>query len=300
MKRKVLNLVVLACVCMCMGLTGCFVTTSKYRLKSAEADKNKADADQLNKKLTEVTNEKKNLETELTNVKKSLSDMEANNKDLLNTLEAKKSEKDKIIADLTRTKQDLEAKINDLNQQLDVISKEKEQAIKEKEEAVAKVKNTYDSLVKSMESEIQKGEILITQLQDKLTVNLVDKILFSSGEAVVKKDGQKVLERVGEILKKIEDKQILIEGHTDNVPIGKDLESKFPTNWELSSARATNVARYLIDKVGIDPSRISVAGYADQRPIDSNTTPEGKARNRRIEIVLIPLDVNRVVVPAVK
>lgn len=281
----------------CAGLTGCFVTTKKYNLKNEEALQTKAAADELDRKLAAATDEKQKLDAEMVVVKKNLEDMGENNKNLLSTLEAKKTEKDKMIADLTRSKQSLESQKVDLESQVSTLNQKMDAISREKEAAIANLKITYDNLVKDMETEIKGGEILITQLQDKLSVNLVDKILFSSGESIVKKDGQKILTRVGDILKKIENKQIRIEGHTDNVPIGKELEYRFPTNWELSSARATNVARYLIEKVGIDPKRISVVGYADQRPIGVNTTVAGRSRNRRIEIVLIPIDIDRVVVP---
>jgi chemotaxis protein MotB len=118
---------------------------------------------------------------------------------------------------------------------------------------------------------------------------MVEKILFDSGKADIKTNGKKVLDRVAEILKTITDKQIRIEGHTDNVPIGATLAEKFPTNWELSTARATTVARYLQEK-GVSPAVLNAAGYSEYKPVESNETDEGKAKNRRIEIVLIPLD----------
>lgn len=209
------------------------------------------EADALSKKLSAVN-------VEMEGVKKNLATT-------LTALKATATEKDKIIADLTAAKQ-------------------------EKEESVAKLKNTYENLVNDMKKEIKQGEILITQLQDKLTVNLVDKIIFDSGQSIVKENGRKILDRVGAILKKIDDKQIRIEGHTDNVPIGPEIKDRFPTNWELSTARATNVARYLIDKVGINPNLVSVTGYADQRPVATNDTEESRAKNRRIEIVLVPIE----------
>ncbi len=83
-----------------------------------------------------------------------------------------------------------------------------------------------------------------------------------------------------------------MEGHTDNVPIGPAIIDKFPTNWELSTARATTVVRYLQER-GVNPGYLSAEGYSEYRPVAPNDTEEGKSKNRRIEIVLIPLDVNR-------
>jgi chemotaxis protein MotB len=148
--------------------------------------------------------------------------------------------------------------------------------------------------VKELEGEIKKGEIKVTQVRDKLSVNLVEKILFDSGSVEIKPEGLKVLDRVGEILKNVKDKQINVEGYTDNVPIGSKLANKFPTNWELSAARAVNIVRYLEDKVKLDPKLLSASGFAMNRPVASNDSKEGKAQNRRIEIVLLPQDIDQV------
>jgi chemotaxis protein MotB len=176
------------------------------------------------------------------------------------------------------------------------LSEEKQRTLQEKELAIAKMKQTYDSLVSELNDEIKKGEIAVTQLRDKLSLSMVDKILFDSGSADIKKNGKAVLDRVAEILGTITDKQIRIEGHTDNVPIGPVLAIKFPTNWELSTARSTTVVRYLQEK-GVDPRFLSATGYSEYRPVESNESDEGKAKNRRIEIVLIPLDEDRITSP---
>ncbi|MBI5559879.1 MAG: OmpA family protein [Deltaproteobacteria bacterium] len=164
----------------------------------------------------------------------------------------------------------------------------------EKEKEISDVRNTYENLVKEMKSEIEKGDIRITQAIDRLSVNMVEKILFDSGKAELRPGGLTVIKRVGDILKKASDKQIRVEGHTDNVQIGARIRERYPTNWELSTTRATNVVRYLEDKVGVDPRLLSAAGFADKKPVAANDTVEGRAQNRRIEIVLLPLDVDRV------
>ena len=207
--------------------------------------------------------------------------LEQENKRLLDALDATKSEKSKMIADLTKQKQELE--------------KEKEEVAKEKEVKISELNETYDKLTKELKSEVKLGEVKITQLQDKLSVKLVEKILFKSGQAEIKKEGLAILSKVGDILKKVEGKGIRIEGHTDNVPIGPDLKSKYPSNWHLSTARAINVAIYLQYGVGIAPEFLSVAGYSSYRPIAENKTVQGRAHNRRIEIVLVPMGIERVV-----
>ncbi|MBX9659942.1 MAG: flagellar motor protein MotB, partial [Nitrospiraceae bacterium] len=114
------------------------------------------------------------------------------------------------------------------------------------------------------------------------------------GQAQVKPAGVKVLKQVGDVLNKITDKQIRIEGHTDNVPISTKLQDKFKTNWELSTARATNVVRYLIDQGGVGRQHMSAVGYAETRPIAPNETEQGRSANRRIEIVLHPKDLSKI------
>jgi chemotaxis protein MotB len=117
---------------------------------------------------------------------------------------------------------------------------------------------------------------------------MIDKILFPSGEAEITSEGIAVLERVGKILKNTEGKMIRVEGHTDNVPIHPNLQDKFPTNWELSTARATNVVRFLEETVGINGVRLHAVGMSEYHPVASNATAAGRSQNRRIEINLLP------------
>ena len=140
-----------------------------------------------------------------------------------------------------------------------------------------------------MSAEIDDNQVQITQMADKLKVSIVDKILFASGESEISPEGLKVLKRVGDILKKSADKIVRVEGHTDNIPIKGRLQKKFPTNWELSTARATNVVRFLQDEVGMVPERLESVGMGEYHPVSENETKEGRAQNRRIEIMLLPL-----------
>ena len=133
--------------------------------------------------------------------------------------------------------------------------------------------------------------IAIQQIGDRMRINLdelVDHIEFDSGEATLKPEGLRILKQVSEILKGVPDKHFRVEGHADNVPIGPSLKEKFPSNWELSKARATGVVRYLIQEGGLDSASLSAVGYGDTRPVASNDTEEGRSANRRIEIVLLP------------
>ena len=160
----------------------------------------------------------------------------------------------------------------------------------EKEAEIKRLTGTYQDLEASLRSEIAKGDIKIKQVRDRLTINVVDRILFDSGSAKIKPEGIKVMKTVGEVLKKVTDKQIRIDGHTDNVPISARLKERFPSNWELSTSRATSVVRYLVDEAGIAPEVLTAAGHADTQPVAANDTEDGRMHNRRIEIALYPRD----------
>ena len=179
----------------------------------------------------------------------------------------------------------------DLRTKIEVLQSKTRDLERQKEEEGLVMKGTYENLLENMKSEIDRGKITITQLRGKLKVNMLDEILFDSGETTINPQGIKVLKRVGNILLNVKDKAINIEGHTDNVPIGAELRKKYPTNWELSVVRATNVARYLQEKSGINPTLLSATGYGEYKPVASNETEEGKAKNRRIEIVLVPKEI---------
>jgi chemotaxis protein MotB len=131
--------------------------------------------------------------------------------------------------------------------------------------------------------------VTISELKGKLTVNMEAAILFDSGKADVKADGLLILQKMVDTLKAVKDKAIRIEGHTDNVLISGVLTRVFPTNWELSAARAINVTKYL-QQQGLDPSILSAAAFGEFKPVADNTTMEGRAKNRRIEITLVSKD----------
>jgi chemotaxis protein MotB len=153
---------------------------------------------------------------------------------------------------------------------------------------LAQLKGTADKLQEQMHDEISKGDVRLTESGGKLRVDLVDKLLFESGESTISKRGEGVLARVGAVLAQIDDKTIQVSGHTDNLPLGDKLTAQFPTNWELSAARAVTVVRFLVDKANVPPQRLVASSYGEWSPVASNKTPSGRARNRRIEILLTP------------
>lgn len=150
------------------------------------------------------------------------------------------------------------------------------------------MKGAYDRLVASLQTEISQKEIALHQAKEQLTVTSLDRILFPSGQATLTPEGEQVIENVGAVLVKIEGWRILIEGHTDNVPIGAVLSARFPTNWELSAARATEVVKYLVTHAQLSASQLSAVGRADTAPVADNTTEDERKLNRRIKIIVLP------------
>ena len=163
-----------------------------------------------------------------------------------------------------------------------------QQAVQEKDAELARLKATYEDIEQKLKSEIADGEIRLSQAEGRIQVDLVDKILFDSGEANLSPRGSEVLARLGTVLAKVENRSILVSGHTDDAPPSQRLAATYPTNWELSVARAVNVVRFLGEQASVPPSRLVAAGHADTKPVASNANAKGRARNRRIEILLIP------------
>lgn len=151
---------------------------------------------------------------------------------------------------------------------------------------VQQLRSTYDGLVADLQSEVASGRVQIEQLRDGLNVKLAQAVLFPSGSARLGQEGEDVLGKVAKRLLELPHR-ILVQGHTDDVPISGRLAERYPTNWELAGARAASVVRILAER-GVPKERIAAVSLADTQPVASNGTAEGKAANRRIEIRLIP------------
>jgi chemotaxis protein MotB len=146
-------------------------------------------------------------------------------------------------------------------------------------------------LEERLAKEINDKQILLQQTSRGLIIAMTNDILFDSGKAKLKKSAHHVLDKIALVLKEnASDRDIGVEGHTDNVPIK---HSGWKSNWELSSARAASVLHYLIDDCSIAPNRLSAIGYGEYRPIDSNDTKEGRAKNRRVEIIILPKEMTK-------
>ncbi len=163
----------------------------------------------------------------------------------------------------------------------------KESELKAKEAKVVEQSNTYKQMQEAMKAELASKQVAIQELEGKLTLTMVESILFDSGKAVVKEEGVEALTRVAEVLKTTKDQDVIIAGHTDNVKISAKLTKKYPSNWELSASRAIAVVK-LLETNGVDPKILCASGFSEYRPVADNDTPEGKAKNRRMEIILMP------------
>ncbi|MCS6289835.1 MAG: OmpA family protein [Nitrospira sp.] len=190
-------------------------------------------------------------------------------------------DREKIVADLAAARQrasDLESELARRDQEMAALKG----ALDQHKTSLAEAK---DDLSKLLQAEVAKGNVTMKQLGDQLTLGLATTLLFDSGEATLKPGGADVLHRIGGVLKQYPDRSIHVAGHTDNVPIKGRLAKTYPTNLELSQARAES-ARQALTEGGMAPDKIEAKGHADSRPIASNSTAEGRQKNRRVEIVV--------------
>ena len=144
-----------------------------------------------------------------------------------------------------------------------------------------------DKLKSELSNLIEKhnygSSISVEQNERGITLHIMDEILFPSGSAVLNENSQVVLNKIADIIRKLPN-DIRVEGHTDNVPIKSSL---YPSNWHLSVARALNTAYYLIEKENLNPDKVSIVGYSEYQPVETNLTLTGRAKNRRVDIVII-------------
>src|SRR6266540_2715162 len=281
-------LVVLVLFCCSLPLSGC-VSMGRFEMKEKEAADLTKSLQELQQRHAELTRENTGLKGQVAKLTGELAGMKGERdrlagekKGLEESLKSTSDMKNRKIAELSQRVGELEKENAGLKEEIANLRKAKE-------EEVQKTSKTYEDMLEKMKSEISKGQVTISELKGKLTVNMLNAILFDSGKAEVKPEGLEVLQKVIDILKSVRDKAIRIEGHTDNVQIVGALAGKYPTNWELSAARAINVSRYL-QQQGIDPGALAAVAYGEFKPVAPNDTEEGKARNRRIEINLVPKD----------
>ncbi|HEY5658798.1 MAG TPA: OmpA family protein [Myxococcota bacterium] len=227
---------------------------------------------------------------------------------------------EKVVADLEGENDRLEAQLNDLQRSNRALDEERAQLLDEMEDMrqarealsrdvaklekskslltehlrareaqvqeLSRLKSSYSGLIADLESEVAAGQIEIEQLREGLRLNLAQDILFPSGSVRLNETGAVVLRKVAAQLREI-DQRVEVQGHTDDVPLSNSLAGRWGSNWELAAARAAQVVR-LFEAEGVDARRLSAVSFGSHAPVADNGTPEGRARNRRIEIRLIP------------
>ncbi len=208
-------------------------------------------------------------------------DLDKLRNELLAESDAHRKEIDALRADYERKIAELQRELSVLNDQMSDLKKLTD---KQKEE-LSRMEDQANELEKQLSEEIKKGDIKLKRFHDKLIINIDDRISFDSGKADLKQEIMSALEKITTILGNYPENKIIIEGHTDNVPIST---IKFRDNWQLSTERALSVLNYILREKRLNASRFSAAGYGQYNPIVPNDTPANRALNRRVDIVVVP------------
>ena len=253
-----------------------------------------AERDQLQQKNNDLKTQLAEAQTRIATISddsvskdQKISEMEVEHQQLMNriaTLDIGKAE-------LARLKDALKNQLGMTQSQIESLSMEttaKEELLRTKEEQINSMKKAYQELSKQFEQQIAEKEIKISNLENKLNIQLMDKILFASGKADITPDGNRVLKSLATELQKMNGFEISVIGHTDNKLLRPKLQKVFYDNLGLSVARASAVSRKL-RQMGVSPANLSATGYSMYRPVASNDTREGRQQNRRVEIMLEPL-----------
>lgn len=219
------------------------------------------------------------LQGQLEDARTSRSEMEAR----LADLDAQNSEMAERLRALGQNVEDLQGRRENLEEDL-AESRRALAELQERERQAQARLATFRQLLARFRSMIESGRLRVRIVRNRMVVELPEGVLFDSGRAEIKQEGHYALVEVAAVLKDLQNRDFQVAGHTDNIPIRT---RRFPSNWELSTSRAVAVAEFLIEQ-GVPANHVSAAGYSDTQPVASNDTPEGRAQNRRIEIVLLP------------
>ena len=245
-----------------VGGAGCGVDEQLYNAAVKDRDANK-------QKLTDTQSD---LDKEKAAHKKDVASRDAR----ITTLENKLTS---LGQDVTLYKDESDTKVNELEQ-----SKKREAELRKAQAQAEARAAQFRKLVTQFKALTDAGKLQVEIRENRMIVRLGDKILFDPGKTDLKPEGKDALTQVAAVLKDLPNRNYQVAGHTDNVPIKS---KRFRSNWDLSTARAVEVVNYMISS-GLDAKRLSAAGYADQSPVAPNDTPDNMAKNRRIEITLVP------------
>jgi chemotaxis protein MotB len=285
----------LACVCfVSLSFSSCIVSKKKYDAEKARADKEHGNAVELGQRLA-------NANELIRKANKTIADLNAEIAALKQSIEGLEGK----VAGLEDTKKKLNNTVADLNGRLDNLDYEKEKTnrqldktreqMAEQRRKMEQLQALLDQQQKATEalrkkitdalSGFNSDELTVTMKNGKVYISMMESLLFPSGSAEVNPKGKEALKKVATVLNTSKDINIDIEGHTDSLPIHT---AKFADNWALSTARATSIAHVLIDEYKVSPAKLIASGRSQYDPVAANSTPEGRSRNRRTEIILEP------------
>ena len=193
-----------------------------------------------------------------------------------------------VLQQRNRVLLDENGRLIEANEALRLELQQEKLAVLQKDEKISDLEKTRREIESNLKDQIAQKDIKIEEIEGRLKVTFVDKILFDSGSVTIKNKGQQALLSLADSFRNNPDQNIIVEGHTDDMKIGPALQQRFPTNWELSTARATAVVRFLQEKGSIAPERLTASGFSFYKPVAANDTEEGRRQNRRIEIIMVP------------
>ena len=199
-------------------------------------------------------------------------------------------ERERRIKELDELRKSYEARIADMRASISNLNDEMaglKKLTKAQQDELDRMKMQADELEKQLADEIRKGEIRLKRFHDKLVINIDDRISFDSGSAELKKEILPALQKITKILGDFPEYNIVVEGHTDNVPYNPG-SGQLKDNWDLSVKRATTVVRVLLESAKITPSRLTASGRSQYVPVEAADTPEARQKNRRTDIILTP------------
>lgn len=291
------------------------VLKKKFDEQVALADKMRAERDDCNDKLNQANATIEDLNKQIAGLKDEIEKLKDSNASLDEKLKKAKelkdqsdaicervkeqldkltnssaAEKDKLMKDLAQKEKELMDKANELNK-LSAALNERDAKVRELESLIARKDSAVQALKQKMLAALTgfgSGDLSVYEKDGKVYVALSDKLLFKTGSYVVEDRGKDALKKIAEVLNKQSDINIAIEGHTDSIPYVSSTSGPINSNWDLSVMRASSVTKLMVDDYKVDPLRVTPMGRSKYEPVSDNTSPEGRSKNRRIEVVLEP------------
>lgn len=274
---------ILVLTCSFLLLGGCAYQKQLEEQKS-ELEKLRDANEQLQRKLGQRETDIDQLEQQITNLEDRRDTLKKENKKLKEQLSEKTDRLSSLSNELEtarQTIQDNEDTIASLREKIESLKRERKQRVAELEQQN-----------RQLEQDLSEIKEATTRREGKnVVIDLKSRILFRLGEHKLREQARQTLEKISEVLEKYPNRPIMVQGHTDTVPVLSD--SRFPTNWHLSAARAVSVVQYLTNQQGLNPDRLGAVGYGEHRPLRPNNSKENRQLNRRVEIVLFPPDLEK-------